>query len=247
MTDDFLFEYRIKHTLHCCLYILDCLINNFIKTEIHTFLICKLFCHRIRTNIKADDDRIGGCSKGYVRFIDCTNATVDHTYNNFFIGKLGKTLFHCLYRSLYVCLDDKRKLLKIACLDLIKQIIQRKFALCFFKQMFLILCNKGSRKVLGFLVTRECHQNLPCIRNITETKDLNRSGWSCLFYSSSSVIHHCTYFTAACTCCNEISDMKGSLLYKDCRNRSFTFIKLCFDHKTSCCTVRVCFKLQYLC
>ena len=58
MTDNFLLKYRIKHTLHGSFYIFDCLINNSIQTKIYTFLLSKLFCGCIRTDIKADNDRI---------------------------------------------------------------------------------------------------------------------------------------------------------------------------------------------
>ena len=45
----------------------------------------------------------------------------------------------------------------------------------------------------------------------------------------------------------EISDMESTLLYEDRSNRSFAFIQLSLDHKTSCCAVRVCFQFRNLC
>ena len=120
-------------------HIFDCLINNFVKTKIYAFLICKLFCHRIRTNVKSDDDRIGSCCQRYVGFIDCAYTAVDHTNNNLFIRKFDQTLFHGFYRTLYICFDDDRQFFQITCLNLIKEIIKGKFAFCFFKEVFLIL------------------------------------------------------------------------------------------------------------
>ena len=247
MTDNFLFKYRIKHTLHSCFHILDCLIDNLIQTKVYALLICQLFCHCIRTNVKSDDDRIGCSCQRYVGFVDCTNTAVDHTNDNFFVGQFCQTLFNGFYRTLNVCFNDDRKFFKVTCLNLVKQVIQRKFSFCFFEQMFFIFCNKGSCKALCFFIARECHQDLTCIRNIAETKDLNRCRRTCLFDTSSSVIHHSTDFTAACAGCDEISYMKCTLLYKDRSNRSFTFIKLCLNNKTSCRTVRVCFKFQHFC
>ena len=170
---------------------------------------------------------------------------MDHTDNNLFVGQLGKTLFHSLHRSLYVSLDNKRKLFEIACLDLIKEIIQRKLAFCFLKKTVLVLRYKGSCKVFGLLVTWEGHQDLSCIWNVSQTQDLNRSGRTCLFYSASLIIHHCTYLAAACSCRNKVAYMKGSLLYQNCGNRTLALVKLSLDHKASCRTVGVCFQLAY--
>mgnify|MGYP006977834272 CR=1 FL=1 len=50
---------------------------------------------------------------------------MDHLYNHFFVGKFGQTLFYSFHRSLYICFDNERKFLQIACLNLIKEIIQR--------------------------------------------------------------------------------------------------------------------------
>ena len=113
--------------------------------------------------------------------------------------------------------------------------------------MFLVFSNECSCKALGFLIARECHQDLTCIRNITEAKDLNRCRRTCFFDTSASVIHHCTHFTTACACCNKVAYMKCTFLYKNCGNRSLTFIKLSLNNKTSCRTIRICLEFQYLC
>ncbi len=49
------------------------------------------------------------------------------------------------------------------------------------------------------------------------------------------------------SCCNGISHTKGTFLYEHCRNRTFSFIQLCLDHKSSCHTVRICFELHHFC
>ena len=43
--------------------------------------------------------------------------------NNFVIGKLQKTLLHCLYRSLYIGFNYNSKFLQVSFLNLCKQII----------------------------------------------------------------------------------------------------------------------------
>ena len=90
MTDNFLLKYRIKHTLHGSLYILDRIVNNLVQTDIYTLIVCGNFCNRVRTDIKSDDDRIGCGSKNNIRFVDCADTTMDHFYNHFFIGQFHK-------------------------------------------------------------------------------------------------------------------------------------------------------------
>ena len=172
---------------------------------------------------------------------------MDHSYNNLLIGKFYKTLFYSLYRTLHIGFDNNRELLKVACLNLVKQIIQGKFTLSFLKKTVLILGNKCCCKILSLFIILKGHKNLSGIRNIAKTKDLYRSRRTSLFYTASLIIHHGTYFTIACSGCDKISNMKSTLLYKDRSNRSFAFIQLSLDHKTSCCTVRVCLQLRNLC
>ncbi|CCY32453.1 conserved domain protein [Ruminococcus sp. CAG:60] len=172
---------------------------------------------------------------------------MDHSYYNFLIGKLHKTLLNSLYRTLNIGFDNDRKLFQIACLDLVKQIIQGKLAFGFLKKTVLVLGNKCCCKVLCFFIVLKGHENLTCVWHIAKAKDLYRSRRASLFYTASLIIHHGTYFTAACACCNKISYMKGTLLYKDGGNRSFTLIQLSLNDKTSCCTVRVGFQLGNLC
>ena len=99
---------------------------------------------------------------------------------------------------------------------------------------------EGGRKVLGFLITVKCKKNFTCIRHITKSQDFYRSRRTCFFNPASLIIHHGTNLTIACSCCNKVSHMKSTFLDKDRGNRTFTFIKLSLDYKTSCGTVRIC-------
>ena len=115
------------------------------------------------------------------------------------------------------------------------------------RRRFLFSETKVCCKVLCFFIVLKGHENLTCVWHIAKTKDLYRSRRTSLFYTASLIIHHGTYFTAACACCNKISYMKGTLLYQDGGNRAFTLIQLSLDDKTSCCTVRVGLQLGNLC
>ena len=88
-----------------------------------------------------------------------------------------------------------------------------------------------------------CNQDLSCVWHVTKTQDLYRSGRTCLFYSSSLVIHHGTDFTGACAGGNEVTYTQGSFLYQDRGNRASSFVKLCLDHETSCHSLRIGFQL----
>ncbi len=47
----------------------------------------------------------------YIRFIDCTNTTMNYLNNNFLVRKFDKTLFYSLNRSLYISFDNDMQFL----------------------------------------------------------------------------------------------------------------------------------------
>ena len=59
MADNLLLKYRIQHTLHRSLYVLNCLVNDTIQSDIYFFTFCNGFCSCIWSYIKSDDDGIG--------------------------------------------------------------------------------------------------------------------------------------------------------------------------------------------
>ena len=85
MADDLLFEYRIKHSLHCALDIFDRLIDDVIASDIDVLCFCLALCLGIGLNVESDDDRIGCTRKVDIRFIDRTYAAVDNLNDNFLI------------------------------------------------------------------------------------------------------------------------------------------------------------------
>ena len=247
MSDDFFLKYRIEHTLHGCFHIFDSLVNDSVQTQIYTFLLCDCFCSCIRSYIEPDNDRIGCRSQSYVRLIDCTYTTVNDLNNYFFIRQFHKTLFYCLNRTLNIGLNNDIQLFQITFLNLIKQVIQRHFSFCLFQKTVFIFRNKGSCKVLCFFIIFCSHQNFSCIRHIGKSQDLNRSRWTCFFYTTSLIIHHSTYFTGTCTCCDKISHMQSTFLNQNRSNRSFSFVKLCLDNKTTGSSFWICFQFSYFC
>ena len=107
MTDDFLFVNRLKHTLHGCLNILNCLVDDTVQTDVYAVLLCHGFCVRIRAYVKSDNDG-GRCGCQHnVGLVDRTDTAVDDAYGNFLVGEFDKTLFYCLDRSLYIGFDNE--------------------------------------------------------------------------------------------------------------------------------------------
>ena len=132
MTDYLLLVNRVKHTLHRCLDILDCLIDDAVETNVYFLTLCDGLRGCVRAHIETNNDRVGcGCQTD-VGLVDRTNTAVDDLDYDFLVGQLHQALFYCLDRTLYVCLDDQWKFLYISCLDLGEQIVQGKLHLCIF-------------------------------------------------------------------------------------------------------------------
>ena len=109
MADNFLFVNRLKHTLHGCLNILNCLVDDTVQTDVYAVLLCHGFCVRIRAYVKSDNDG-GRCGCQHnVGLVDRTDTAVDDLDNDFFIGKFDKALLDRFYRSLYVCFYNDSK------------------------------------------------------------------------------------------------------------------------------------------
>ena len=123
MTGYLLLVYRIQHTLHGSLYVLDCLIDHAVQTHVDFLAVRDGFRLSIRTDVETDDDRVGCGCKCHVGLVDRTNTTVDDLDNNFLVGKFYKTLFYSLYGTLYIGFYDDRKLLDISGLDLGEQVV----------------------------------------------------------------------------------------------------------------------------
>ena len=166
MTDNLLLVYGIQHTLHGSFHIFDCLIDDTVQTQVYTFLFCGCFCCCVRTNVETDDDRVGGGSQCYVRFVDSTYTTMDDLNDNFIIRQLHKTLLYSFHRSLNISFYDKIQFFQVTFLNLAEQIIQRHLRFCFFQQTVLIFRNKGCCKVLCFFIVFGSHQNFTCVRYI---------------------------------------------------------------------------------
>ena len=118
MTDHLLLEDRIKHTLHGCLNVLDRLIDDLVQSDINALALCRCLSRRIRTHVKADNDRVGRTRKGDIGLVDCADTAVNTLYDNLLVGELHQRLLHRLDASLYIRLDNQVQLLQITLLNL---------------------------------------------------------------------------------------------------------------------------------
>ena len=90
MTDNLLLKYGIEHTLHGSLYIINCLVDNLVETNVNAFSFGCILCSCINTYIETDYYGIGSCGKAYIRFINSAYATMNTLNKYFLIGQLGK-------------------------------------------------------------------------------------------------------------------------------------------------------------
>ena len=247
MSDNLLLKYRIKHTLHGSRYILDCIVDDLVKSDIYALTVCCSLGNRIRSDVKANDDCIWCWCKDNIWLVDRTNAAMDDLDHNLLIWKLDKTLLNSFNWTLYICLYDDIKLLHVAWLNLWEQIIKWHLCLCILDELILLLWNICVRECLCLLLWIACHKCLSCWRHTVESKYLYRCRRLSLLYSAALVINHGSYLTIAASTCDWISDMECSFLYKHCGNRTTAFIKLCFNYETSCVSIRISLELEHLC
>ena len=165
MTDDLLLEDWIKHTLHRTFDILNRIVNDTIQTDINLLTLCNFLRLIVRTNIKSNDDRITCRSKNYITLIDCTNTGVDTFNCHFLVGKLKQALLNSLYRTLYICLDDKVQILYITFLNPVIKVIERHTLLCICNQFFLATVDKCLGNRTRFLLIFCGNYNLSRIWN----------------------------------------------------------------------------------
>ena len=107
MADDLFFVNGIQHTLHGSFHVFDRLVNNLIQTDIYPFRLRSRLCCRIRTNVEADDDRVGSARQRNVGLVDRAYAAVDTFDNDFLVGKLRQALLDCFHAALYIRFDNQ--------------------------------------------------------------------------------------------------------------------------------------------
>ena len=87
--DDFL-EFRIEHTLHSVLYIIDDVVDYSVCSDLYAFTLCDSAHCRTRSYIESDYYRIRRACQHYIRFIDRTYTCVYDLYSHLVIRKLFK-------------------------------------------------------------------------------------------------------------------------------------------------------------
>ena len=90
---------------------------------------------------------------------------MDDLDDDFLIRQLKQGLLHSLDRALNVRLDDDRKLLQAAFLDLVEEIVERHLRFCLLDKILFALCDECLGKCLGFLIAVKGHQHLAGIRD----------------------------------------------------------------------------------
>ena len=90
---------------------------------------------------------------------------MDDFDDDFLVRQLKQRLLDCLDRALDVRLDDDRKLLQAAFLDLVEEIVERHLRFCLLDKILFALCDEGLGKCLGFLIAVKGHQHLAGIRD----------------------------------------------------------------------------------
>ncbi len=125
MTGYLLLVYRVEHTLHGCLDILDRLVDDTVQTHID-FLAVRdgSSVASGRTTLKPIMIALEADAKGNIGLVDRADAAMDDFDNNFLVGKLFTRL--CFTASTEPCTSafyDDWKFLDISGLDLGEQVV----------------------------------------------------------------------------------------------------------------------------
>lgn len=114
---------------------------------------------------------------------------MNNAYAHFLVGELLKGLLDSLDGTLYVCLDDDRKLLDGAFLDGGEQVVKSYLVVSLellFLSFLAALLNEFPCELL-VLYSGEC---IACGGNVRETHDLNRNGRPASLTDSALVVAH---------------------------------------------------------
>ena len=170
---------------------------------------------------------------------------MDYVYSYFLVRELFKRLLNSLNRALNVCLYDNLKLLNLAELHLVKEVVKRNLGLRI--EDFLFLCrlslvNKCSCKAF----VTYCVKDVTANRHFVKSRNLNRNGRTCLLYSFALVVCHNSYSAHAGACDNCVALVERTVLNKHCCNRSSALVKTSLDYSALCGSVGVSLKLLHL-
>ena len=205
------------------------------------------FRSRIRLDIETDDDRIGCACEVDVGLVDVADGGMYDLDRDFLVGKFAEALLDSFHGALHVCLDNDRKFLDVACLDLVKEVVKIHLLLGLFKLVLLLLRNEGLRNASCFLLVVAYHEYLAGIRNVIQAQDLSRDGRAGLADPVALVVKHRTDLAVAGASSDIVTDFKSTLLYQDGRHGAASLIELCLNDKASRITVRVRFELKDVC
>ena len=130
---------------------------------------------------------------------------------HFVIRKLGKRLLDRLYGTLHIRLDNDRKFLHLAGLNLSEDIVERQLCLGLLDELILALGDKGRSEILCLFIRVHGNHDFTGVRHGIQALNLNRRGGLGLLDTHTSVIQHCANLTGASTRCDIVTHMQGSL------------------------------------
>ena len=238
-------ELGCEHTLHCCLDLFQALVDNAIGAYVYVLTLCRVKRGLIGTNVEADDNCVGCCSKGNVTLGDTACRCVNNANLNFLVGKLEKRCLNRLNRAVYVCLNNDVQILNTLG-DLCKQIVEVCTCVCF-ESIFLSLVATLICQCSCHSFIFNCLEFVTCRGNLGKTGDLyGNRGSSCL-ERSAQVVGHRTNVTNCGTCNNNITTVECTVLNENGCNRSASAVELRFDNDTLCTAIRICFEFLNVC
>ena len=240
---DNLFEFRSKHTLDSSLNVIDSVIDNTVGAYINLLGFGSLARVSVRTNVKADNQRVGSGCQHYVGLGDSAYACMDNGNLNLIVFDFLQGCLQCFDGTLNVSLNNDVQLFDFAFFNALEQVIQRNLGVQL-DFLFLLLGNTFFSNAAGSLFIGAV-QNIAGSRYIVQAQYLYRGRRQSLLNLFATVIDHCTNLTIGGAGNNGITDMQSTALYQYGSNRAAAFIQLCFDDGAVSRQIRVSLQLLH--
>ena len=238
MTGYLLLVYRVEHTLHGCLDILDRLVDDTVQTHIDFLAVCDGLRLCVRTNVETDDDRVGSGCKGNIGLVDRADAGVDDADADLVVADLLERSLQRLGAALHVGLDDEVQLLHLALLKLGEQALERDLLVELVGvvlDLLLALLDELARHAFvgddaEFVAGRG---------DLGKAGDLDRDGRARFLDLRALVVRHDTHAAHSRARNDKVGLTQRAVLDKQRRNRAAVLIQTRFKNAALARTVRV--------
>ncbi len=246
MTEYILHKLGRKHTLHCRLYLLYCLIDYAVETNVHIVALCRIHSRRRRAHIETDNDRIGRRREHYIGLGYSAHTAVDAVYADFLVAQLGQRLLDSLDRTHNIGFHNDVEVLHLSGVYLAEQIVKADHAARLYRFFFNLLFSLFDNRSCLLLVVNhiEC---VAAVRHGRQTDYLNRHGRTGFLYLVAAVVHHCPDMTDTCAGDDEISRAQSTVLHKHRRNRTSALVQARLYDGSLCLAVWVCLEFLHVC